>query len=78
MKLFDVKDLVRTYGWTEIPSKNNLMVSFVDGSNRRLNIYVTWTFTIQGPDGICHTWREVDTLEKVEEILLANQGNSLK
>lgn len=71
MEKKDIRELVGTYGWVEIPSKNIYMISFSkDESKERMNVYfTTMTVTIDGKDGSCIVHRKVDVnqLEKIAQ-----------
>lgn len=65
-----MKDLLKAYGWEEIPSKNKIMFSFKK-EDLRLNYYFTnGTVTIQGGgDGGCETYKKILTEEQMEKII---------
>lgn len=72
MKLQDIEELLQAYSWFPVASKNSWMCSFVhEISQARMNYYVTTgTFTIDTKDGRCHVFRDIETLEELEKILL--------
>lgn len=62
--------LIGGYGWVQIPSKLDYMISF-SNSIGRMNIYLTtWTITIQSKNDWIKTYRNVNSLEELEEILI--------
>lgn len=72
MKLQDIQELLQAYSWFPVASKKISMYSFLNEmSGARLNYYVTTgTFTIDTRDGKCHVFRDIETLEELEKILL--------
>lgn len=67
----NAQEILNSYGWLEIESRNPYMKSFrKEETRRRLNFYYTTnTFTIDYEDGTCKVHRQVDTPEKLEEII---------
>ena len=64
-----MKELLETYGWESIESKNKHMYSYKKGDKRLNHYFTTGTITIQGDDGICHKFYKVDSDEQLEDIL---------
>jgi hypothetical protein len=65
-----MKELLETYGWISIESKNKLMNSYKKEDKRLNHYFTTGTITIQGDDGECHKFYKVDSDEQVENIIL--------
>ena len=68
-------ELLSSYGWNKIESKNEYMISFrQEETNKRMNVYNTGTITIQNPTtgngyGKCFVHKDIYSIEKLESIL---------
>lgn len=72
MNALEIKEIFERYGWSDLgPKKNPNMLSFRrKGDFTRLNYFVrTQNVTLQLGMFPTKTFREIDTAEKLEEVL---------
>lgn len=68
----EMSELLGAYSWISIPSKDPYMISFrKEETEERMNMYfTTMTITIQALKKFCKTFKKVDSLERLEEIII--------
>lgn len=64
-----MKDLLKTYGWEEILSKNPYMKSYIKDDKRMNYYYTTGTVQIQGKEDYQKIHREIFKEEQLERII---------
>lgn len=62
------KELIESFGWLSVYSKNPLMKSFIKGDVRLNYYFTTGTITFQSKGEPCETYRDLTMLE-LENIL---------